>query len=274
MNYEQSLIWSTKFLKSHSILTARLDSLILLEDCLGINRSKILSEPKTKIDSLRLDQFRNLVERRAKHEPMAYIRNKVEFYGREFYIDQRVLTPRPESETIIDQLNQRLSATHLNKPTIIDIGTGSGNLCITAKLEHPHALVIACDNSADALVVAKQNANHYQAAISFYIGDLIDALPDKSLLKDSIIIANLPYIPNNFEINQAAQFEPTNALFAGQDGLDRYQDLFRQLSKYTDYRPLYVLVEALPEQHLKLSLIAAQYDFQLIQIDDFIQIFS
>lgn len=274
MNFEQSLIWATKFLKSHSILTARLDSLILLEDCLAIDRSKILSEPKTKIDSLRLDQFRNLVERRAKHEPMAYIRNQVEFYGREFYIDQRVLTPRPESETIIDQLNQRLSTTHLDKPTIIDIGTGSGNLCITAKLEHPHALVIACDNSADALVVAKQNANHYQAAINFYIGNLIDALPNQSLLKDSIIIANLPYVPNNFVINQAARFEPSSALFAGPDGLDRYRDLFQQLSKLSNYRPLAILVEAMPEQHFNLSLIATKYHFRLIQTDDFVQMFS
>jgi release factor glutamine methyltransferase len=250
-------------LKQAGIITARLDVLVLLEDILHTNRTQILADPDREITEVEAQKLQNAVAKRAVHTPLAYIRHKTEFYGREFYVDERVLEPRPESETMIEFCKQ------LDGMSIADIGTGSGALGITAKLELPGVQVDLIDIDERALAVAHKNVKTHRVQAQCRPGDLLGANNERY----DILLCNLPYVPDNFHINRAATHEPDIALFGGPDGLDVYRRLFRQLQKRPT-RPLHVLTEALPPQHESLAGIAAAHGYKLAKSQDFIQHFT
>ncbi|HSX44539.1 MAG TPA: HemK/PrmC family methyltransferase [Candidatus Saccharimonadales bacterium] len=261
MQAETWLAEATKKLEKAGIGTARLDCLVLLEDVLDKDRAYLLAHSDIELSEPTLKKLNRQIIRRVKHEPLAYIRGKTEFYGREFCIDHRVLEPRPESETMIELLKK----LKLGNQTIADIGTGSGALAITVKLEFPKVKVVAGDIDKDCLVVAKRNARLLQAKVEFYQGDLLKPLP-----MVNIILANLPYVPNNHTINQAARHEPNIAIFGGPDGLDIYRQMFAQIHQ----KPSYILTESLPPQHQKLAQIAKRHGFIQKLEEDFIQVLS
>src|SRR5690606_1420123 len=134
----------------------------------------------------------NLISRRSSHEPIAYIRGKSEFYGREFLVSPATLQPRAETETMIELMMRVLTNNTL--PITIDIGTGSGAIAITMKLENPNIKVIATEINDDALIIAKQNSNKFGAKIDFYKGNLLQPAIDNNLLANNswAILANLP----------------------------------------------------------------------------------
>lgn len=250
------------------IATVRLDALVLLEDVLHINRALLLAHPETELTQQQLRVLTTMIQRRAGHEPLAYIRNKTEFYGREFYVDHRVLEPRPESETMIDLLLQ-LPRNASN--TIIDVGTGSGALAITAKLELPTFQSMAVDIDDGCLKVASQNIQKLYAQVQLLKSDLLESVP-AAALRGAILLCNLPYVPDNFQINPAAMREPRLAIFGGPDGLNLYRRLFTYLAS-SDSKPEIILTEALPPQHDELKTIAARANFVLNRSQDFIQCF-
>jgi release factor glutamine methyltransferase len=255
-------------LNQAGLSTARLDALVLLEDISGKSRAHLLAHPELELSNTQVSKLDGLVKRRGLHEPLAYLRKRSEFYGRQFYIDHRVLEPRPESEAMIDILkNLQLSAAS----TIIDIGTGSGMLAITAKLEYPAATVIATDIDQNCVVIARKNAKTHNTTIRFYETDLLKNL-SSDIFNHAVILANLPYVPDHFQINPAAMAEPRIAIFGGHDGLDLYRSLFAQAQKLS-VKPSYILTEAMPPQHAELSRIATSAGFSLKQVEDFIQLF-
>ncbi|HSW80717.1 MAG TPA: HemK/PrmC family methyltransferase [Candidatus Saccharimonadales bacterium] len=271
MTVEQFLAENTRKLDASGVGTARLDIMVLLEDCLNKNRTHLLAHPDLILSSEQLKWLTSRVTRRAKHEPLAYIRGKSEFYGREFIINKNVLEPRPESETMIDMLlnTQNLSV----QPAIVDIGTGSGALAITAKLELPQATVMGIDIDAKCLEVAKANANRYKTDIEFKKGSLLTPLTSNfQLVSPVFLLANLPYVPDHYQINEAAGAEPRIAIFGGEDGLDLYRRFFGQLDSF-DRKPEAVFTESMPPQHDALADIAEQFGFKLAATDDFIQKF-
>jgi release factor glutamine methyltransferase len=275
MEVDQWLAAATKMLSSNGIGTARLDCLVLLEDCLNTNRTQLLAHSETTLSSEQLSWLNRRIRRRAKHEPLAYIRRKTEFYGREFYIDHRVLEPRPESETIIELLKKRsaYSVQRSEKNCVIDVGTGSGALAITAKLELPEAEVLATDVDSGCLQVARKNARKLSANVQFFERDLLPSLPYTLDARRYALLCNLPYVPDSFQINPAAQAEPRLAIFGGQDGLDVYRKLFTSL-EHLPYKPRLVLTEAMPPQHSQLTAIANVAQYQLVASEDFIQVFT
>lgn len=255
---------STRRLAKVGIKSARLDCLLLLEQVLNTNRTQLLAAPEQMLSREYILELNGLLERRIDHEPMAYIRGKSEFYGRNFWVDKSVLVPRPETETMIELLLQ----LPLKRPrTLIDVGTGSGALAITAACELGEALVYATDISEYCLEIARRNAAKHKATINFRQTDLVEWLD----ISGSVILANLPYVPLDHPINQAAGFEPPLALYGGDDGLNLYRRLFEQLESP---RPAYILTEALPSQHIELAAIGNQHGFELIQSKDYIQVFS
>lgn len=274
MKFKQWLKQAETKLKAAGIGSSRLDALILLEDELGKDRSWLLAHPETTLQGQSLQTLDRRIERRLKHEPLAYIRGFSEFYGRKFIVNKEVLEPRPESETMVELLldlakSQKLKAKSL---TIVDVGTGSGALAITAKLEIPQAEVIATDIDPKCLSVAKRNARAHSAKIKFRQGDLLQPLLAFSF-QLSAILANLPYVPRNLRTNQAAAMEPRLAIDGGQDGLEVYRRFFEQLTKL-EHKPKFILTESLPPQHKKMAEIAKAVGYKLDQTNDFIQVFA
>ncbi len=207
------------------------------------------------------------ITKRANHIPLSYIRGKTEFYTRELITDDNALEPRPESETIIE-----LFKSLPKQDTVIDIGTGSGALIITAKLDRPSIKAMACDIDPNCLKVANKNKIKFDIDVDFKLGNLFEPYITYEF-NNLIILANLPYVPNDFTINKAAMNEPRLAIFGGADGLDYYRELFKQLGQ-AKAENITVFCESLPSQHTKLNSIAKEHKYNLKKTDDFIQVFS
>jgi release factor glutamine methyltransferase len=269
MTVNDYLQTATKKLKDAGIETARLDSLILLEDCLNTNRAHLLAWPEEKLSNEQIKWLNVRIERRNAHEPLAYIRNTCEFYGRSFYVNNHVLVPRPETEPIIDFVKKLSSNERLMH--VADIGTGSGCIGVTISLEIKNVQVDLYDIDKTALAIAEKNAQNYkQAKIGFHEGDLLKNL----VTTYDVIIANLPYVPNGKPENIDVYFEPSHALFAGDDGLDLYRDFWNQL-KTMSSKPQYILTEARPQhQHTVLTSLATLAGYDLVATDNFIQEFK
>lgn len=250
--------------------TPRLDSEVLLCHVLQKDRAWLFAHPDFVLQGASLRKVNLLLKRRINAEPIAYILGKCEFYGREFLVNKNVLVPRPESETLIDFLKKFANG----KSKIIDVGTGSGALAITAKLELLDCEVIAVDIDSKCLSVAKSNANKHKAKIEFLQSDLLSKLPTTNY-KLTTVLANLPYVPNEYKINEAAKHEPKLALYGGDDGLALYRRLFDQLQKFlVDSLRFTVLTESLAFQHHELAKIAEKAGFKQTHKQDLIQVFE
>ncbi len=257
---------ATKELTDAGIETARLDCLVLLEDVLITDRAHLLAHPEIELTDVQEEQLAQAIQKRIRHIPLAYIRGKVMFYGREFAVNEHVLVPRPETESIIDLLKQ------LSLPQgtpIADIGTGSGCVGITAALEMPTTSVTLYDVDADALAVAQANAKQLQANVACAPINVLEELPSGY----NVIVTNLPYVPESYPVNRAATFEPKIALFSGPDGLDHYRAFWKHIGSMPE-KPQYVLAESLPSQHHALARLARVSGYALEKTDDFIQLFS
>lgn len=256
------LIKNTELLNKAGVGSARLDCLVLLEDSLHKERSWILANPETEIDKTTLEKLDVQIKQRSKNIPLAQVRSKTEFYGREFIITKDTLEPRPESETMIDLLK----ALKLpKKPKMADVGSGSGAIGITAAIEIPSSVVDFIEIDKNALEINKQNAKKHAVKGTFWASDLFSGNPTKY----EVLLANLPYVPDHYVINEAALNEPQIAIFGGEDGLDLYRRMFSTLNG----KPKYILTESLPFQHQELADIAEEYGYKLLKTDDFIQCF-
>jgi release factor glutamine methyltransferase len=274
MTIEDWLHKATGLLEAENIATARLDALVLLGDALLKDKAWLLAHPETLLQGKTLQTLNAQIERRTHHEPLAYIRGKSEFYGREFLVTPDTLQPRPETETMIDLLKKHIIQHCKARPcNVVDVGTGSGCIAITAKLEFPDVRVYATEINKDALKVAQRNAERLSADVKFFEGNLLKPIPHTIYQLPTTIVANLPYVPNSHTINQAAMQEPEIAIFGGEDGLDLYRQLFTQIMGL-DQKPATVLCESLPFQHAKLNVIAQRAGYELQEIEDFIQVFA
>lgn len=266
MKTEEFLTDASAALQKAGIPTARLDVLVLLEDVLNTNRTHLLAEPEHDITEVQLTKLRKLVKKRAQHIPLAYLRGQTEFYGRTFLVNKHVLEPRPESETMID-MYKTLDFTATQ--TVADIGTGSGALGITAALEKPGQTVCLLEIDTAALAVAVQNIKLHNLSVRVLQSDLLSGTNEQF----DVLLCNLPYVPDDYDVNAAASHEPAIALYGGADGLEIYRRLFHQLAT-RPHRPSYVLTESLPVQHEALLEIASEAGFFMSREDDFIQLFQ
>lgn len=257
-NINAALHWAVQIL-SESSSSARLDAEILMAHALCMSRNDML----LKRDALSVpDNFTALVERRAAHEPIAYILGNQDFWDLTLKVTPDVLIPRPDSETIIEYLAQKYDAT---KPyNILDLGTGSGALILAALSIFPQAKGMGIDNSSQAISLAQYNAQENGLAdrCEFMLMDWTDKDWQKALLsKFDIIISNPPYIATDeILMPDVMQFEPKSALFAGQEGLDDYRILIPQLQHLLSKNGTACL-EIGSTQASDVSMIAAQYGY-------------
>jgi release factor glutamine methyltransferase len=206
---------------------ARHDAELLMAHALGCSRSDLflrrMRDPAPPL-------FAELVERRAAHEPVAYILGLAEFWGLELEVSPAVLVPRPDSETLIEAASAALASRPPAR--VLDLGTGSGCLLLAALSEWPEAAGIGIDRSPEALGLATSNARRHAA-----IGRAELLLRDWSrpgwasdLGRFDLILANPPYVEDAAELDQTVRdHEPAGALFAGPEGLDDYRLLLPQL---------------------------------------------
>lgn len=232
--------------------TSLLDAEVLLGFVLKKDRSFLIAHPKTKLTPRQRQRFQAMVHERALGKPIAYIRKQKEFFGRTFYVDERVLIPRPETEELVEEALKFLRSRK-EIQTIIDLGTGSGNIAITVALELPDRQVLGLDISKDALAVARKNAKLLNCKnVKFVQSNLLTAMPSLFSIpsesknpfssasvgmkskgnRNVVVLANLPYIgtiTNHFIAEQTERFEPHIALFGGSDGLELHRRAWKQI---------------------------------------------
>lgn len=252
-----------KDLSATNIDSAQLDAQLLLSAVLYKPREYLLAHGDQELSDKELVQARKWLQRRIKREPIVYILGHREFYGRDFMVSPNVLIPRPESEAIIEMLKE------LKPETIVDIGTGSGCLAISAKLELPDSHVIATDISEDALQMARQNANSLNGEVTFVVSDLLSGIKTITSDEPVTIIANLPYVDKSWEASPETKFEPSIALFADDDGLQLIKKLILQANKKLRIGDNLVL-EADKRQHEQMTEYAEKHGFKLTKTDGLI----
>jgi release factor glutamine methyltransferase len=192
-----------------------LEARALLAHLLRVARERLVARPETIVATADADAFVALARRRALGEPLAYLLGEKEFYGRAFGVTPDVLVPRPETELLVDLALERARA--IERPRVLDLGTGSGCIAVTLALECPVAHVTATDACADALAIARRNAGRLGAAVMFRSGDWYDALPVDATF--DLIVSNPPYVAAGDPHLEDLRFEPMRALTDGRDGL-------------------------------------------------------
>ncbi|MBU7579622.1 MAG: peptide chain release factor N(5)-glutamine methyltransferase [Porphyrobacter sp.] len=205
--------------------TARLDAELLMAHLFGISRSELLLR---RMRDPAPPDFASLVERRAGHEPVAYIIGRQEFFGLPLFVTPATLIPRADSETLVEAA----LALRPHARRVLDLGTGSGALllAVLANLREAHG--VGLDRSAAALVAAQRNieALGLRPQAAFREGDWHAAGWADDLGSFDLILCNPPYVESDAVLDrQVAEFEPASALFAGPEGLDDYRILIPQL---------------------------------------------
>lgn len=249
-----------------NIASALLDAEIILAHTLRRSRTWLHAHDDEPLSDREYEIAAARLALRSDRVPIAYIIGHKEFYGRIFKVTPSVLIPRPESETIIELLGQHLPA---NATRLIDVGTGSGCLGITAKLEHPELDVTLADISRHALTVARENARTLRADVAILRSNLLDQLPGTC----DIILANLPYVDRSWQRSPETDAEPALALFADHGGLALIERLVLQLPASLAPGGI-ALLEADPEQHAAIIELAARHGLHHRETRDYIVVLA
>jgi release factor glutamine methyltransferase len=200
-------------MEAAGVETPRLDAEILLADATGWDRARLAADPDAGVPADAGRSFGEMVRRRLRREPVAYVLGRKGFRHIELSVDRRVLIPRPETELLVEL------ALELEPRSVLDVGTGSGAIALAIAGELPECLVSATDTSSGALEVARDNAERLGLAgrVSFEEG----SIPAGESF--DLTVANLPYIPESDWPSlqpEVTKWEPREALLAGPDGLD------------------------------------------------------
>jgi release factor glutamine methyltransferase len=226
----EALHWASSFLTSHE--RDENAGELLLRHYLNQTRSQLLANLREEIEDSAYVRFAEAVHLHAKGRPIQYIMGYEEFYGRLFRVNEEVLIPRPETEELVYHTLERVQRIFgQQQAKLVDVGTGSGAIGITLKLENPNLHVTATDIASESLAVASSNAKQLGAEITFEQGDLLQPFLKKGNTFD-VVISNPPYIPESDLGGMSVvvtEHEPHRALFAGQDGLDVYRQFTKEL---------------------------------------------
>jgi len=296
---------------SHSSVIARTKSKAIQsgsprsarDDSDSITRVFILAHPEIIIPKPVLDEANKLLARRQNREPLAYIFRVKEFYGRNFIVTPDVLIPRPETEHLVDCVlslrgesrSNPVKSSQTGSPRyarddaikVLDLGTGSGCIGITLKLEHPELEVTLSDISNKALSAAKQNwlilsrceakaeaiqintldrhANELaRDDMRFIKSDLLSGINDRF----DCIIANLPYVDSTWQVSPEVKFEPADALYANDNGMELIKKLINQAPKHLSKNG-FLILELDPRQMKLVKKHANTYGFKLLNESPF-----
>lgn len=230
----------TKVLEEKKIQEARLDAWLLLEYVTGVSRALYFADPKKAVEEEKAEEYRKLIVLRAGHIPLQHITHQAYFMGFEFYVDENVLVPRQDTETLVEKALEILE--NQEKPRILDMCTGSGCILLSFLMERTDAVGTGVDISEGALAVAKQNRMHLQledraefVQSDLFSGDYFKKNSGNTVTEYDMLISNPPYIPSG-EIpglmEEVRSHDPVLALDGKEDGLFFYREITAQADKY------------------------------------------
>ena len=237
-------------LESKKVAGARLDAELLMAHVLRRDRTWVLAHDDEKLSPAQITNFERLVDLRSDHVPLVHLTGTREFYGLSLQITPDVLTPRVETEQIVDWAIKHSPAD----ARVIDIGTGSGAIAIALGVTRPDLHIAATEISADALKVAVANARKFNTDIEFVESDLWQ---DVAGLFDTIV-TNLPYLRDDADLMPEVKREPAIALFGGADGLMVYRRFLEDVPSHLKVGG-FLFTECDPWQHESLIAEAARY---------------
>ncbi len=242
------LRWTTDYFARSGIDTARLDAEILLAHALESDRLRLYVDYEKPVLAKERDRFRALVQRRAAERvPVSLLLGQREFWSLPFRVTGDVLTPRPETETLVEAALSKVSEAE-STVRILDVGTGSGAIALSLASELPHADITATDLSSPALQIAAENADHLHMGerIRFLAGDLFEPVASERF---DLVISNPPYVARDDAASLPPELshEPDMALFAGADGLEVIRRLVAEAGNHLSPGG-WLLFELSPEQ--------------------------
>lgn len=250
---------ASSFLRQAGINSANFEAEYLLRRLLELDRTQFFVQFPTPFPKELIEKYNEWLKRRQNHEPLQYIVGDQEFFGRSFQVTPAVLIPRPETEILVESVLQEAEKWCGKKELhVVDVGTGSGCISITIAKERPKWLVTAVDISQEALKVAKENAQRLQAEnITFLHGSYLEPVLDVF----DVFISNPPYISfaemEELE-KQVREYEPNLALAGGEDGLEPYRELVKQLKTKQFPRRMLIALEIGAQQGEAVSRLVKQ----------------
>jgi release factor glutamine methyltransferase len=278
-NVREAYLQGVELLRASGSAEPAIEAEVLLRHALQWNRTVLYTRWETLIEPEPFARYQELLEVRGSGRPVSYILGEREFMGLTFAVDERVLIPRPETETIVEYLIREFSGrvpreggnAVSREPVIVDIGTGSG--CIAVSLAHylPQAQVYATDISAAALQVAAGNARRHGVAnrVVFLEGDLLTPLPQNLLGHVDGIVANPPYVPVSeapVVAREIREFEPAVAVFVSGEGTAVHDRLIEHAPRWLRSGGLLALEVAAGQAHRVLGAVTRSGQYTAIQV--------
>jgi release factor glutamine methyltransferase len=230
-------------LQKASTGSPQLDSQLILSDSMNRSKEELAAHPESEIAPAALLQANQLLEQRCRRIPLSQVLGRRQFYGLDIKLTKDVLTPRMETEVMVQQAIELAP----QNGRLLDLGTGSGAVAIAIAKHRPDLQVVGSDISPAALKIARGNAANHLVKIEVTLSDLFSKLSDRF----DIICANLPYLKDSAELMPEVEKEPAIALFGGPNGLDLYCRFFEQVPRYIK-RSGWIFIEADPWQHPEL----------------------
>ena len=238
--FHELLTQGTQLLMNAGIEEARLDAWLLLEYTADISRAWYYAHPESEVNEKIVSEYLSLCQKRAEHIPLQHLTHQACFMGYDFYVDERVLVPRQDTEVLAEEALQQLR--NMRNPRILDMCTGSGCLLLSLLMELPDAIGTGVDISAAALAVAERNRKNLElekravlVQSDTFSGDYFQKNSGNISLEYDMLISNPPYIPTE-EIGKLMEevrfHDPVLALDGREDGLYFYRRITEQAGKY------------------------------------------
>jgi release factor glutamine methyltransferase len=253
MTVKEALSMAKSKFEQVDIKSARLDSEILLASVLKKDKEWLITHDNDELSAKQQLVFNKFVERRLDREPVCYITNKLDFYGIDFYVDNRVLSPRVETELIAEEAIKNAP----KNSKLIDLGTGSGAIAVAIAKHRSDLEITATEISEEAMEVAKLNAKNIlgkDSKIKFIMADVWEGVDGAF----DTIVTNLPYVSEDYKPNMKPEVlkEPAVALFGGKgDGLDLYRKFYSDIKRHINPDSK-IYHESDPWQHEGLKALA------------------
>lgn len=261
---QRILQWTTNFLQQKNVESPRVEAELLLAHARNCNRIRLYADFNEPLTDQQRAQMRELVQRRAAREPLAYIVGAREFYGRRFRVAPGVLIPRPETESLIDCCLERLGSP--TERQLLEVGIGSGCISITLLLQKPTLRITATEISTEAVAIAQANAADHKVTdrLNILAGNVLEPLTQQHGRQFHGLVSNPPYIRTDEMAELAPEirkYEPEIALCSGADGLDVVRQIFQQAGALLA-DGAFLALELDPSQCESVAEMALQHGFR------------